>query len=44
MRMKALQDKGVAKEGVIARLHKCIELLIDEEKNIRMPSILLKRG
>ena len=32
--MKALQDRGVAKEGVIARLHKCIELLIDEEKKI----------
>ena len=33
--MKALQDKGVAKEGVIARLHKHIELLTDEEKQYK---------
>ena len=28
--MKALQDKGVAKEGVITYLHKCIGTLTDE--------------
>ena len=33
--MKALQDRGVAKEGVIARLHKCIELLTDEEEQYK---------
>ena len=33
--MKALQDRGVAKEGVIAHLHKHIELLTDEEKQYR---------
>ena len=30
--MKALQDRCVAKEGVIAHFHKRIELLTDEEK------------
>ena len=33
--MKALQDRGVAKEGMIARLHKCIELLTDEEEQYK---------
>ena len=33
--MKALQDRGVAKEGVITRLHKCIELLMDEEEQYK---------
>ena len=28
--MKALQDKGVTKEGVITYLHKCIRTLTDE--------------
>ena len=35
MRMKALQDRGVAKEGVIACLHKHIKLLTDEEKQYK---------
>ena len=35
MYMKALQDRGIAKEGVVARLHKHIELLTDEEKQYR---------
>ena len=35
MRMKALQDRGVIKEGVIARLHKRIELLTDEEEQYK---------
>ena len=35
MRMKALQDRGVAKEGVIARLHKRIELLMDKEEQYK---------
>ena len=33
--MKVLQDRGVAKEGVIAHLHKHIELLTDEEKQYK---------
>ena len=33
--MKALQDRGVAKEGVIARLHKHIEHLTDEEEQYK---------
>ena len=33
--MKTLQDRGVAKEGVIAHLHKHIELLTDEEKQYK---------
>ena len=28
--MKVLQDRGVAKEGVITYLHKCIGTLTDE--------------
>ena len=35
MQMKVLQDRGVAKEGVIAHLHKHIELLTDEEKQYK---------
>ena len=35
MRMKALQDRDVAKEGVIARLHKRIELLTNEEEQYK---------
>ena len=33
--MKAFQDRGVTKEGMIARLHKRIELLTDEEKKYK---------
>ena len=33
--MKALQDKGVAKEGVITYLHKRIELLTDKEEQYK---------
>ena len=33
--MKVLQDRGVAKEGVIACLHKHIKLLTDEEKQYK---------
>ena len=33
--MKALQDKGVTKERVIARLHKRIKLLTDEEEQYK---------
>ena len=33
--MKVLQDRDVAKEGVITRLHKRIELLMDEEKQYK---------
>ena len=33
--MKALQDRGVAKEGVIARLHKRIKILMDEEEQYK---------
>jgi len=32
--MKALQERGIAK-GVIARLHKSIELLTDEEQQYK---------
>ena len=35
MRMKALQDWGVTKEGVIACLQKRIELLTDEEEQYK---------
>ena len=31
MRMKALQDKTVVKEGVISSLHKCNEILTNEQ-------------
>jgi len=33
--MKALQDRGVAKEGVIVRLHKRIKILMDEEEQYK---------
>ena len=33
--MKALQDKGVAKEGVITRLHKRIKNMIDRQKQYK---------
>ena len=33
--MKALQDRGVAKEGVIAYLHKRIKILMDEEEQYK---------
>ena len=33
--MKALQDKGVAKEGVITRLHKCIKNMTDRQKQYK---------
>ena len=33
--MKALQDRGVTKERVIARLHKRIKLLTDEEEQYK---------
>ena len=33
--MKALQDRGITKEGMIARLHKCIKLLTNEEKQYK---------
>ena len=33
--MKTLQDRGVAKEGVISRLHKRIELLTNEEEQYK---------
>ena len=35
MHMKALQDRGVAKEGVIAHLYKCIEILTDKEEQYK---------
>ena len=35
MCMKALQDRSVAKEGVIDHLHKRIELLTDEEEQYK---------
>ena len=35
MRMKALQDRGIAKEGLIARLHKRMKLLTNEEKQYK---------
>ena len=31
MRMKALQDRTVVKEGVISSLHKCNEILTNEQ-------------
>ena len=33
--MKALQDRGVAKEGVITRLHKCIKNLAEEQEKYK---------
>lgn len=33
--MKALQDRGIVKEGVIARLHKRIKNLIDGQKQYK---------
>ncbi|XP_050241960.1 uncharacterized protein LOC126690888 [Quercus robur] len=33
--MKALQDRGIAKEGVIAHLHKCIKNLTDAQKQYK---------
>lgn len=33
--MKALQDRGVAKEGVITRLHKCIKNLTEEQEKYK---------
>ena len=33
--MKTLQDRGVVKEGVIAHLHKHIELLTNKEKQYK---------
>ena len=33
--MKALQDRGVAKEGVITRLHKCVKILTDEQEKYK---------
>ena len=33
--MKVLQDKGVAKEGVITRLHKCIKNMTDGQKQYK---------
>ena len=30
--MKALQDRGITKEGVITRLHKCIKNLTDKQE------------
>ena len=35
VRMKTLQDRGVAKEGVIVRLHKHIKILMDEEEQYK---------
>ena len=35
VRIKALQDRGIAKEGVITRLHKCIKNMIDEQKQYK---------
>ena len=34
-RMKVLQDRGVAKEGVITRLHKCIKNLTDGQEQYK---------
>ena len=42
--MKALQDRGVAKEGVIARLHKRIKLVTDEEKKYKDAICPLNEG
>ena len=33
--MKALQDKGIAKERVITRLHKCIKNLTDGQEQYK---------
>ena len=33
--MKALQDRGVAKEGLIARLHKRIKILTNEQEQYK---------
>ena len=33
--MKVLQDRGVAKEGVITRLHKCIKNMTDGQKQYK---------
>ena len=33
--MKALQDRGVAKEGVITRPHKCIKIMTDGQKQYK---------
>ena len=33
--MKALQDRGVAKEGVIAHLHKRIKILTDKQEQYK---------
>ena len=33
--MKDLQDRGVAKEGVIARLHKRIKILTNEQEQYK---------
>ena len=35
MHMKPLQDRGIAREGVIACLHKCIEFLTDDEEQYK---------
>ena len=45
VRMRALQvqDRGVAKERVVACLHKRIELLTEEEENTRVPFALLTK-
>ena len=33
--MKALQDRGITKEGVITHLHKCIKNLIEEQEKYK---------
>ena len=33
--MKVLQDRGVAKEGVITHLHKCIKNMTDSQKQYK---------
>ena len=33
--MKVLQDRGVAKEGVVARLHKRINILTNEQEQYK---------
>ena len=33
--MKALQDRTITKEGVVARLHKRIKILIDEQEQYK---------
>ena len=43
--MKALQDRGVAKEGVIARLHKRIKILTNEQEQYKgAVRMVLKTG